>query len=363
MYDGDLDLMVDAMIWAVVFGDEGTYDITIDDSLYAGVEYTLAVYGTGENDEEFAWNKTFTTEATDSPAVEFNITVVDKEVLTNDEITDLICSLAMELGLPITDIATVDGLNCMMYLMAPPVDEEPTGNDSNSTRRLQTTTDTNDTNGTNETNQTTDKTTTIEVVILPNIDPRANPGVSTDDILALDTVSLKELVEEALGSDYDVSGVTAPVTYPILPVEVQDNHGYTASADTDSITIKGLLTDNTGVVCWILYQGDDDALTSDVAQGMYHGKEAVDHGCQEVDATVDGDDTVTIGGLSDATDYVLAYTVRSADHRVYAQTSDVYYEDITTQTIVIPTGDEEEEFSFLTTFGFLSFLLLIVFNA
>jgi len=281
-----------------------------------------------------------------------------------------ICELAMNLGLPITDIATVDGMNCLELLMAPPVDEpvdEPVDNTTEPirrVRRLQDDTTDNTTDNTTE-NVTEEVTSTIQIVVLPNIDPRANPGVSTDELLSMDTVTLMELVEEALGSEHDVVSVTTPVTYPILPVEVATGHEYSATADTNSITIKGIETDNTGVVCYILYQGNQDAQISDVASGMYHGQPAEAHGCKVVDAAVDAADTVTLNGLNDGTTYQLAYTVRSVDHRIYAQTSDVMYVDngITTDTIVIPSTDEEEEFSFLTTFGFLSFLLLIVFNA
>jgi len=225
-----------------------------------------------------------------------------------------ICELAMHLGIPVTDIATTDGLNCMMLLSQPPVDE-PVDNETNSTRRRLQAVDENDTNETdNTTTDPDDIITTVSIVVLPVIDPRANPGVTTDDLLSLDSVTLLETLQDAVGDEYDLSGAPAPVSYPILAVGVVDDHGYTASSDTDSITIKGLLTNNTGVVCWILYQGEDDAQIADVATGTYHQQE-VDHGCQEVDNTVDNEDTITIDGLSDATQYVLAYTVRSADHR------------------------------------------------
>jgi len=167
-----------------------------------------------------------------------------------------ICDLAMHLGIPITDIATVDGLNCMMLLTMPPVEEEPVEEvPEETTRRLQAATDDDTEEETEEEADPDDIITPVSIVVLPNIDPRANPGVTTDDLLAMDAVTLLETLDDANGDEWDISGVTAPVTYPILAVGLEDDHHYTASSDTESVTIHGILTNATGVVCWILYQG------------------------------------------------------------------------------------------------------------
>jgi len=269
----------------------------------------------------------------------------------------------MNLGIPIDSITTTDGVNCLSYLDTNNNDTSTgTSNSTNSTRRVlaDTTNTTNSTNTTNTTN-TTISETTINIVILPNIDPNAAPGVTTDDILAMDEVDLKDMIQTALGTDYTVDDVTSPVVFPITLGNI--DHAYTTSSTENSITISGIQTDNSGVVCYIVYQGAKDATVADVQAGTYDGKAAISHGCKAVDNVVSSDDSVTINGLSDNTQYEVAYTVRSIDDREYAQTTDVNYVEVTTKSVSVPTGGEEEEFSFLTTFGFLSFLLLIVFNA
>jgi hypothetical protein len=70
-----------------------------------------------------------------------------------------------------------------------------------------------------------------------------------------------------------------------------------------------------------------------------------------------------MSGLQDATKYVFAYYVRGYDHRIYAPVTEVEHESVMTDTIVPIETDVEEEFGFLTTFGFLSFILLLIFNA
>lgn len=313
-------------------------------------------YHTGANDTAMG---IFTTEMVDTPYVTFELTF--KGELSEEDLHSALCILAEGLAIPAGDIADYEGNNCMEEIVVV-VEEEPVENvtnETNVTRRLQTTTENTTDNTTNETN-VTDVYTSLSLIILPNTNPNAAPEYTTDEILDLDSASLKTVTQTIYGSQYTVSAVSTPsILVNSVPILSKDP---TITSTTNSVSISGIQTNVDGVFCWMLYQGGEDISVGDISEGVYNGQDAIDYGCLLVNNIIDSNDTAMVSGLTEATEYRAAYYVRSYDHRDYAESNNVTSAVISTQVVVVPADDEEEESQFILMFGFLSFLFVLLFQ-
>jgi hypothetical protein len=359
LVDGNRILSSESRTDLQVYVDsEVTFEFT---DLLRGNDYQYIIVAISQDDTVTVFTGEVTTSTGDVRSDAIYYEVVLDGSYDDEELLDLICTVAEMYAIPYEDVTNIDGESCAEYIdwfddewiLTEGDDSESEssselGSSSDDVRLLQ---ETDSDSMSSSSSEFSDVETVLGILLLP---PTRSWVPEYDD----DASTFWDLLEDEIDSSYVITSITKMDN---LAIDEVDSVTYSdPSSTTDSITISAVEILNSdsesvsGSFCYALWQG---AGLSATMNSVKYGTDSVYSGCQYIEA--DGSYTTTFDGLTADTDYTLAFYATSIDTREFSAATEVTSVEVRTEAEV---DEEEEEYGFISSVGFVALLVALFFN-